>query len=226
MSSVPPMCLICGRPCRWIGRLVILVLLVAGGLNGYVLWRGKGATDKVRDLDPAPVAIVLGAHVDADGKMSQMLADRVERAIQLWRAKKVVRILVSGARTDGHNEPNAMKGALLRAGVPGQAIFTDYQGVNTYATMVRARKQFGVRKAIVVTQGFHMARSLYLAREADLDVHGFTADIHGYGWQGHISDVREVLARVKAVISVVTDQHVPTGQRRPISGDGRGSWAP
>lgn len=219
------MCLLCGsRPCRWIRRLILLALLVVAGLNAYVLWRGHGATDKIRDLDPAPVAIVLGAYVQDDGKMSAMLADRVERAAQLWRAKKVIRILVSGIREGKQDQPDTMRRALLRAGVPGEAIFTDYGGTNTRATMVRARKQFGVRRAIVVTQGFHMARALYLGRSADLDVEGITSDFHGYGFQGKLSQVREVLARVKAVASVVTDERVPIGPRQPISGDGRRSW--
>lgn len=222
------MCLLCGsRPCRWLGRLIVLAVLVAAGLNAYVLWRGDDATDKLREIDPAPVAIVLGAHVDEDGKMSEMLADRVARAVQLWRAKKVIRVLASGIRAGGgDDQPDAMKRALLRAGVPGAAIFTDYGGTNTRATMVRARKQFGVRKAIVVTQGFHMARALYLARAADLDVQGLTSDLHGYGLQGTVSQVREAFARIKAVGSVVTDQRVPIGPRHPISGDGRASWAP
>jgi SanA protein len=74
-------------------------------------------------------------------------------------------VLVSGDHhTWSYDEPDTMREALLRAGVPASAIFTDHAGFDTWASMVRARKVFGARNVIVVTQGFHMARALYLAR--------------------------------------------------------------
>ena len=92
--------------------------------------------------------------------------------------------------------------------------------------MVRARRVFDVRSAIVVTQGFHMARALYLAHAAGLKASGLDADLRGYGKQGVKSDVREVFARVKAIGSALTGQHVLLGPPVPITGDGRTSWGP
>jgi SanA protein len=119
-----------------------------------------------------------------------------------------------------------MRKALVRAGVPGRAIFEDHAGFDTWATMVRARGIFGVDSAVVVTQGFHMPRALYLADAAGLDATGLTADLHPYGVQGRKSGVREVLSRVKAVADVALDTPAMGGKRIPIEGDGRASWGP
>jgi SanA protein len=196
-------------------------------LNVYVLARAGGAAGDVADVRRAQVAIVPGALVQPDGRMSAMLADRVARAAELYRAGKVERILVSGDHGRlGYDEPDTMRDALLKAGVPARAIFTDYAGFDTWSTMVRARKVFAVRDAIVVTQGFHMARSLYLAEQAGLDVQGLVADRGGYGRKGKESGVREVLARVKGFQQGALKPSVLLGPAHPITGDGRMSWGP
>jgi SanA protein len=220
---------------RWARRLIVACLslvaavaLLIGAANAYVLLGESGrSSSDVNRVPHAEVALVLGAFVERDGHMSQMLADRVQRAVQLWRAGKVGRILVSGDHhTWSYDEPDTMRKALQAAGVPGRAIFTDHDGLDTWDSMVRARKVFGVHSAIVVTQGFHMPRALYLASQAGLDAHGFTADLHGYGEQGRISGLREVLARVKAVYQGTTEAPVQLGPHIAISGDGRVSWGP
>lgn len=215
------------RPLRLVLALLLLLAGAVAGTNGYVLGRGAGGTDDVAGVRHARAAIVLGALVQPDGRMSGMLQDRVDRALQLWRAGKVDRILVSGDHLRwGYDEPTTMRLALQRGGVPARAIFTDHAGVDTRATMVRAREVFAVDSAIVVTQGFHMGRALYLARAAGVDAQGVTSDLHPYGAQGRRSELREVLARTKSVASQLTGAHVLLGPEHPIDGDGRASWGP
>jgi SanA protein len=211
-----------------LGAGVVLALTV-GALNLYVVSRASGeATDDPAALPHAQAAIVLGAYVQPDGAMSGMLRDRVTAAIELYRAGRVDRIIVSGDHHRwSYDEPGTMRDALLRHGVPASAIFTDHAGFNTWASMVRARKVFGVTSAIVVTQGFHMARALYLAHHAGLEAHGLTADLgHHYGKLGKVADARELLARVKAVKDTALDTHVLLGPKHPITGDGRATWGP
>jgi SanA protein len=75
-----------------------------------------------------------------------------------------------------------------------------------------------------VTQGFHLPRAVWLARRAGLDAHGVSADLHGYGMQERKSELREVIARVKAVGDVVTGaQPRFLGPAIPITGDARAS---
>lgn len=204
------------------------VLLVVAAANAYVLGAGGDATGDVAAVPPAPVAIVPGALVEPDGDMSAMLADRVRQAAALWHAGKVEKILVSGDHGAwAYDEPGTMRKALVADGVRPRDVFEDHAGFDTWATMVRARSIFGVREAVVVTQGFHMPRALYLADAAGIEATGLTADLHEWGFQGRKSGVREVLSRVKAVVDAGLDTPAMAGPRIPISqADGRESWGP
>lgn len=204
--------------------LVLLVVL----LNVYVLTSGGESTSEVAEVPKAEVAIVPGALVEPDGDMSSMLAARVEQASRLWHAGKVEKILVSGDHGSWkYDEPDTMRKALVRDGVAPEDVFEDHAGFDTWATMVRAREIFGVREAIVVTQGFHMSRALFLADEAGIDATGLTADLRDWGFQGRKSSVREVLSRLKAVADVTLETPATGGPRIPIAtADGRESWGP
>jgi SanA protein len=207
------------------GALVLVVIAT----NAYIVFSTRGeATSDISELPHAQAAIVPGAQVNPDGTMSSMLRDRVQRTVELWNAGKVDRILVSGDHGSWrYDEPDVMREALQRAGIPGRVIFTDHAGFNTRATMVRAKRIFDVRSAIVVTQGFHMDRALFLAKAAGMGpVHGLTSDLHGYGQKKLESGIREIFARVKAIGDTAIDSGVMGGRRIPITGDGRSSWGP
>ncbi len=138
------------------------------------------------------------------------------------------KILVSGDHhTWAYDEPDTMRKQLVRDGVPPRDVFEDHAGFDTWATMVRARSIFGIDHAVVVTQGFHMPRALFLAEEAGIDATGLTADLHHWGYQGRKSEVREVLSRVKAIADVTLDTPAMAGPLIPIATtDGRESWGP
>jgi len=207
-----------------------LLVAVVGLGNAYVVLVAPkgGATSELAEVPKTQVAIVPGALVQADGRMSAMLADRVRQASALWHAGKVEKILVSGDHQSwSYDEPDTMRKALVADGVTPEDVFEDHAGFETWATMVRARGIFGVRSAVVVTQGFHMPRALYLAEEAGIEATGLTADLHEWGFQGRKSEVRELLSRVKSIVDVTLDTPAMAGPRIPIaSADGRQSWGP
>jgi SanA protein len=211
-----------------IAGAVVLGLVVIGA-NAYLVLSTRGeATGNVGEVPRAQVAIVPGAGVNPDGTMSTMLADRVRQAARLWHAGKVEKVLVSGDHGSwAYDEPDTMRKALVADAVAPRDVFEDHAGFDTWATMVRAKSIFGVRDAVVVTQGFHMPRALYLADEAGIEATGLTADLHPYGIQGVKSDVREALSRVKAIADVTLQTPAMAGPRIPIdSADGRESWGP
>ena len=212
-------------------RRPLLALLALTGLvavaNLGILLSTRGAVTTVARAPHAQAAIVLGARVHPDGTLSPMLGDRVARALALYRAGTVEKIIVSGDHGSwSYDEPGAMRDELLAAGVPARDIFTDHAGFDTWSTMRRAVDVFGVRSAIVVTQGFHLPRALYLAAAAGLPAHGVASDLQPYGRPGLSAGGREVLARVKAVITVGVGRPVVLGPPVPIAGDGRASWGP
>lgn len=207
---------------------VLAVALSVAVINIFMTLKVKGDTATVANAPEAQAAIILGALVNSDGTLSPMLADRVARGAELYKAGKVDSVIVSGDHgTWGYDEPTSMRKALQAQGVPAAKIFTDHAGFDTWATMKRAREVFEVESALVVTQGFHMTRSLYLAEAAGLQATGVSSDIQPYGRQQRISEIRELPARVKAFKSATFDSKVLLGPAIPIeSSDSRLSWGP
>lgn len=208
-----------------IGGTAALALLVAAA-NVVVLLGGTGSTTDPGREPHAQVALVLGAGLDPDGTPSAMLEDRLRATAALYRDGRVDRVLASGDHgRAGYDEPNAMRRELVRLGVPDRDVFTDHAGFATLDSVVRAKRVFNVSSAIVVTQGFHLSRALWLARRAGLTAHGLEAGSgNGYGGNGVKAKVRELFARTKAVGDVVTGaQPKYLGPRVDVAGDARAS---
>jgi SanA protein len=212
-------------------RLVALGVvcgMLAVAVPNLIVWLGgrSPVTTDVTKVPHAQAALVLGAQIYRDGRPSIMLRDRVNAAAELYRAGRVDKLLLSGdhSRVD-YDEVGTMRGLLLAQGIPGEDIFTDHAGFDTWDSAQRAKRVFDVSSAVVVTQGFHMARALYDARRAGLNATGYVADRRQYGKIMGKLRVREALARVKTMGDVVTgaDPHF-LGAEIPITGDGRISW--
>ncbi len=148
----------------------------------------------------ALAAIVLGTSVHSDGTPSAMLADRLDTALQLYRESKVATLLLSAVERPGDEEVTVMRRYLVTRGVPANDLFADPQGFDTHATMLRARRVFHVEGALIPTQRFHLARSVYLARSVGISAVGVPADIQPYSTTGFV--VREWAARVKAFLQM------------------------
>jgi SanA protein len=148
------------------------------------------------------VAVVFGASVYGNGDLSPILADRVNTAIELYRAHKVDRILVSGdARHRSYNEPKAMHEHLISHAVAPKDVIVDTSGRSTYETCLRAKKVFGLKRAVLVSQGFHLSRALYIANQLGLDAVGMAGNMKAeqeIDYQG----VREWAAELKAYLNL------------------------
>ncbi|HEY0978508.1 MAG TPA: ElyC/SanA/YdcF family protein [Flavobacteriales bacterium] len=175
----------------------------------------------VDQVQPRYTGIVLGCRV-REGDVSACLEERLIRALELYQASKVQRLLLSGDHgRRGYDEVNAMKDWFVARDVPAEHLFLDHAGFDTYDTMRRARDIFQVRDAVVVSQAFHLPRAVYLARSMGIDAVGSSADPPG-GSACRGSAVREPLACLKAWSSVTLS--VPPhhgGEVIPITGSSR-----
>ncbi|MGF1450472.1 MAG: vancomycin high temperature exclusion protein [Opitutales bacterium] len=163
----------------------------------------RRVSDSLADLEPDRVALVLGCSKTlTDGRPNLFFQHRVEAAKQLFEAGKVDYLLVSGDNSrKSYNEPEDMKTALVSDGVPSDRIVCDYAGFSTLDSTVRAREVFGLESFIVVSQGFHARRAVYIATQKGIDAQGYAAnDVTGIG--GMRTLLREHLARVKTVLDV------------------------
>ena len=148
------------------------------------------------------VILILGCGVKKNGEPSDMLQDRLLTGSALYQAGAAPHILLSGDNEhDDYNEIAAMKSVCLEAGVPEEAILTDRYGLSTYDSIARARKLYGVERAVIVTQTYHLYRALYIAGKMDMEAIGVDADIRTYRMQTY-RDLREVLARCKDFFAV------------------------
>ena len=223
-----------GRPRALLGRLVRISLAVMGVVAllaaGASVWAWAvsaghieiaGGSNSNGEAARAPVAIVLGAAVHADGQPSPWLAHRLDVAADLYTSGRVEAILVSGDnRRAGYDEPTVMRRYLRSRGIPDQAIAMDYAGFDTYDTCVRARRIFGIDRALLVTQDFHEPRAVAICRSVGVDVDGVgdsRARSDRIGWA--VSWMRERPAAIKAVIDVVSRRDPTLGSRETSVGE-------
>jgi SanA protein len=173
-----------------------------------------------RKVPIAEVALVPGAALTIDGDLSSVFRARVDGAVELYKAKKVSKILVSGDNsTLSHNEVNPAREYLINKGILDQDIFLDHAGFDTYSSLYRARDIFGVSSIIISTQSFHLPRAVFIARQLSIEAYGVRADITNLRFGNYI---RELLANEKAVLDLIF-QRTPKflGDEIPITGDGR-----
>lgn len=164
--------------------------------------------------------IVLGCGVKPDGTPTDMLYDRVLTAVNLYQSGVCDTLLMSGDHgREGYDEVNAMKALAIELGVPSEDIFMDHAGFSTYETMARADEIFGVSAAIVVTQGYHLPRALYLADSFGIHAVGVPADVRSYSGQEY-RDIREMAARCKDVISSLVKPDFVHGDPIDIQANG------
>ncbi|MER5882370.1 ElyC/SanA/YdcF family protein [Streptomyces sp. NPDC001941] len=184
-------------------RRIVQALMVACVLAlAPATWMHTTADARVRTTAQVPardVAVVFGAGL-WKGRPTPYLAHRLDAAAELYRAGKVRVVLVTGdnSRVE-YDEPDAMRAYLAKKGVPDARIVSDYAGFDTWDSCVRAKKIFGVDRAVLVTQGFHIRRAIALCQAAGVDSYGVgVSEPHDSVW--YYGGVRELAAAGKAAL--------------------------
>ncbi|HEY0739268.1 MAG TPA: ElyC/SanA/YdcF family protein [Herpetosiphonaceae bacterium] len=206
-------------------RRTITLLLCAILLPLISSWYVAATTAQQRyslieEVPQQRVAIVFGAGVRPDGRLSRMLAERVQAASDLYQAGRVKKLLMTGdnGRVE-YDEVTAMKRYAVELGVRSEDITLDYAGFSTYESCVRAKDIFGVAEAVLVTQRFHLPRAVYTCQVLGITAIGLgTPD-----WGTYREDLllqytfREALATIKALWEVHVTRPEPTF-RGPFEG--------
>ena len=196
-------------------------LLLYGGLLGLavvlapfiwrkgVQWNYGRSIYTVAEVPADDVAIVFGAAIYGDGRLSSILRDRMDTAVQLYQAGTVQKIIVSGDnRFEDYDEPTAMMDYAIEQGVATEDIQPDFAGRRTYDTCYRAREIFQLESAILVTQQFHLPRAMFTCQQLGIEVVGVAADAQPYrGARWY--EMRETLATAVALWDVIREQPAP-----------------
>ena len=142
----------------------------------------------------------------ANGQQNLYFTHRIRAAYKLYKNGKISALVISGDNSVKHyNEPEDMKNALVKLGVPDSVIYLDYAGFRTYDSVVRMHKIFGQQSFTVISQRFHNERAVYIAQRLGLQAVGFNAnDVSAYN--GFKTNLREKFARVKVFLDLLTNK--------------------
>ncbi|MFE6388050.1 SanA/YdcF family protein [Nocardiopsis dassonvillei] len=188
----------------WIAAVGAGACALALGPYAWTFLGSAGRRAEVDTVPHRPVAVVLGAAAWNDGP-SPLLARRLDLAVRLYENGRVERIIVSGDNREvSRRETDTMTAYLVAQGVPADRIDADRHGYRTWDTCVRVRDLFGVREATMVTQSFHLPRTVALARAAGIDAVGVGDSSMGARRRSTvIGYAREIAAAVKALRDAV-----------------------
>jgi len=170
--------------------LVVLILYA----NQQVSEAAKGRIyASSENLDDFEFAVVLGTSTENFiGGPNPYFYSRIDTAASAFKAGKVDTLILSG----GGQEPDQMSVALHERGVPLEAMLQDHQGVNTRASVEEASKKVGDGPLLVISQGFHVERAIYLGDQLGVTMYGLAAEDP----ENPIVMAREFLSRLKAVV--------------------------
>jgi vancomycin permeability regulator SanA len=167
-----------------------------------------------KDVPTERVAVVFGAGVRGD-QPTRVLTERIQGAVELYQLGLVNKLLMTGdnGRVD-YDEVTVMGRYAEQLGVLASDITLDYAGFSTYESCYRLRPIFGVERAVLVTQNFHLPRAVYTCRALGVDAVGFgLADSGRYSpllFNLYSNNIREALATIKALLDLHITRPLPT----------------
>ncbi|MDN3555429.1 SanA/YdcF family protein [Halomonas maura] len=204
-----------------LGAIALLATLLLIGANLWMLAETRGAIDPaLAQCRPERVGIVFGtSHWTRSGARNPHFEGRMLAASRLVEDGRVRHLLLSGDNsTRYYNEPVTMWRDLRSRQVPDAAMTLDYAGFSTFDTLSRARDVFGVRRALLITQSWHLPRALFIARALGLEARGCAApERRSYGTLQ--LRAREWVARVATLGDLYLWRREPhfLGPREPLN---------
>lgn len=188
--------------CAVISSAIILLVLAAAIINISMISSTKDSIYELEQIDKIAqkydYILILGTGLNEDGTPIDRLADRVEVGVEAYESGLADKIIMSGDRSgETYDEPTAMKNYAIQLGVPEEDIICDFIGYSTHESMYNFKTTYPKASVIVVTQEYHLYRSLYLCREQEIEnAIGISATLDKYpnhAWR----EFREILARFK-----------------------------
>lgn len=186
---------------RVLRNLSLFALLAAVSFLLLVTFSALWFARADQSLPQADAIFVLGAGMDADGSLHKSTLGRVKAGVALYNAGHAPLIVMTGGRLI-EGAPSAgeqMAQAAISLGVPASAVRAEDNSHSTLQNALMSKpilKAEGVATVILVTEGFHMARSLSVMRWSGIDVVAVKTSSVFRG--SFISSLRMVLREVLA----------------------------
>ena len=182
---------------------ILILFLTAALLPLWIMWRdfwvSRLDADTVR---PADAAVVLSTRAYEKGRLNPCLVARVEAAVELYRAGKVKKLVMTGGVSrDLQSSAGNMQMIAEKMGVPKGDIIQEREAGNTFENIVFSRKFIeNSPRVVIVSAGFHLARARMMADKQwqghDIQVYAAPFCSEPYGGYG-FTVLRESAAFVK-----------------------------
>ncbi|WP_175493907.1 YdcF family protein [Microvirga guangxiensis] len=122
---------------------------------------------------PADAAIVLGAAVYTD-RPSPVFEERIRHGVNLFRAGRVRRLVMTGGRGPGDrlSEARAARDWSVGQGVPPNAILLEEASSTTQENLTFALpilRRHGAKRVLIVSDPLHMRRAMAIARRLGIE---------------------------------------------------------
>lgn len=187
---------------KWTISGIVIILLIVGMINLFTIQTTKSRTLSINELSQSEYAeadipvLVLGAGVIENIYPSQILAQRLNQAEEIYRNLPEKSFIMSGDhRESNYNEVGVMKNYLLEAGLPSEQIYLDHAGTSTFDSLYRLKHIIKSDQVVIVTQAYHLPRALMIAKGIGLEAVGVAAPESST--TRLYRESREVLARLK-----------------------------
>lgn len=182
---------------------ISVLFFTAALLPLWIMWRdfqvSRLDADTVR---PADAAVVLSTRAYEKGRLNPCLVARVEAAVELYRARKVKKLVMTGGVSrDLQSSAGNMQMIAEKMGVSKADIIQEREAGNTFENIVFSRKFIeNSPRVVIVSAGFHLARARMMADRQwqghDIQVYAAPFCSEPYGGYG-FTVLRESAAFVK-----------------------------
>ncbi|MCI1592255.1 YdcF family protein [Heyndrickxia oleronia] len=140
----------------------------------WVLFTYKQIKNVAKEKPPknVPYLIILGAKVN--GKvMSKALYERAITGLHYLKENKGTKVIVTGGQGSDEEIPEAeaLRSYLLEHGIPNERIIIEDKSVNTFENLQNAKEFLEIKKAVIVSNDFHLYRSLQLAKSLGIEAY-------------------------------------------------------
>lgn len=182
----------------FVGIMIIIDSSISRGSASYI-------TSDLKKLPNNKVGLLLGtSKYTSNGQLNPYFYHRIQAAAYLYASGKIKFLILSGDNKNAsYNEPRMMKKELIKLGVPDSVIYMDFAGFRTFDSVLRCRLIFDQKSFTIISQGFHLERAVYIARNFEIEAVGYQADNVGFK-KGIPTRVREIFARAKVYWDIYT----------------------
>ena len=159
-------------------------------INELMLWWEVPPTP-ISSVKHHDIGIILTGGTTNDDKLPKeniflgISSDRIGQAIELFKKKKINKILISGGSIDilgetPKSEIEEIAKYLIISGIPSDSIFLETRARNTRENAINCskilKKQFFHQKYMLITSGFHLKRATKCFEKAGIAVTPYGAN--------------------------------------------------